>query len=74
MVSNVYNGERLPKMYRIQSVSRVDGSPRTLGYVTPDKSIDGKLGSVVGIVGEPRFDPQLRLVIVRPDQVDVMPE
>lgn len=74
VVSNVYNGERLPKMYRIQSVSRVDGSPRTLGYVTPDKSIDGKLGSVVGIVGEPRFDPQLRLVIVRPDQVDVMPE
>ena len=35
VVSNVYNGERLPKMYRIQSVSRVDGSPRTLGYVTP---------------------------------------
>tara|TARA_R110000782_G_scaffold13976_24_gene41092 strand:- start:13652 stop:14965 length:1314 start_codon:yes stop_codon:yes gene_type:complete len=74
VVSNVYNGERLPKMYRIQTVSRVDGSPRTLGYVTPDASLDGKLGSVVGIVGEPRFDPQLRLVIVRPDQVDVMPE
>lgn len=74
VVSNVYNGERLPKMYRIQTVSRVDGSPRTLGYVTPDASMEGKLGSVVGIVGEPRFDPQLRLVIVRPDQVDVMPE
>lgn len=74
VVSTVYNGERLPRMYRVQTVSPVDGATRTLGYVTPDPSIDGKLGRVVGIVGEPRFDPQLRLVIIRPDQVDVMPE
>ena len=74
VVSTVYNGERLPRMYRVQTVSPIDGAPRTLGYVTPGPSIDGKLGRVVGIVGEPRFDPQLRLVIIRPDQVDVMPE
>ncbi len=74
VVSTVYNGERLPRMYRVQTVSPVDGAPRTLGYVTPDAEIETKLGRVVGVVGQPRFDPQLRLVIIRPDQIDVMPE
>lgn len=74
VVSTVYNGERLPRMYRVQSVSPVDGATRTLGYVTPDAEVEAKLGRVVGVVGEPRFDPQLRLVIIRPDQIDVMPE
>ena len=74
VVSTVYNGERLPRMYRVQTVSPVDGATRTLGYVTPDAEIESKLGRVVGVVGEPRFDPQLRLVIIRPDQIDVMPE
>ncbi len=74
VVSTVYNGERLPRMYRVQTVSPVDGATRTLGYVTPDAEVEAKLGRVVGVVGEPRFDPQLRLVIIRPDQIDVMPE
>jgi hypothetical protein len=74
VVSTVYNGERLPRMYRVQSVSPVDGATRTLGYVTPNAEVEAKLGRVVGVVGEPRFDPQLRLVIIRPDQIDVMPE
>ena len=74
VVSTVYNGERLPRMYRVQTVSPVDGATRTLGYVTPNAEIEAKLGRVVGVVGEPRFDPQLRLVIIRPDQIDVMPE
>lgn len=74
VVSTVYNGERLPRMYRVQSVSPVDGATRTLGYVTPTPEVEAKLGRVVGVVGEPRFDPQLRLVVIRPDQIDVMPE
>lgn len=74
VVSTVYNGERLPRMYRVQTTSPVDGAVRTLGYVTPNAEIESKLGRVVGVVGEPRFDPQLRLVIIRPDQIDVMPE
>ena len=36
--------------------------------------MDRMLGSVVGIVGEARFDPQLRLMVIRPDRVDVMPK
>jgi hypothetical protein len=72
--STVYNGERLPRMYRVQAINSMDGFQRTLGYIVPDESVDAMLGKIVGISGEPRFDPQLRLVIIRPDQVDVMPE
>ncbi|RMH28009.1 MAG: hypothetical protein D6692_06765 [Planctomycetota bacterium] len=72
--SSVYNGERLPRMYRVQAVTSLDGTPRTLGYLMPDESLDQMLGSVVGIVGESRFDPQLRLMVIRPDRVEVMRE
>lgn len=72
--STVYNGERLPRMYRVQAINAMDGTQRTLGYIVPDDSISAMLGKIVGISGEPRFDPQLRLVVIRPDQVDVMPE
>lgn len=72
--SSVYNGERLPRMYRVQAVSTLDGTPRTLGYIKPESSMDRMLGSVVGIVGEARFDPQLRLMVIRPERVDVMPK
>lgn len=71
--SSVYNGERLPRMYRVQAVNTIDGSPRTLGYLEPGEGIDSKVGSVVGIIGQARFDPQLRLMVIRADQVDVMP-
>lgn len=73
VMSSVYNGERLPRMYRVQAVDSIDGTPRTLGYLLPNESLDKMLGSVVGIVGEARFDPQLRLVVIRPDRIDVMP-
>jgi len=71
--SSVYNGERLPRMYRVQAVNTIDGSPRTLGYLEPGEGVDGKVGSVVGIIGQARFDPQLRLMVIRPERVDVMP-
>jgi hypothetical protein len=72
--STVYNGERLPRMFRVQSVTSFDGTPRTLGYLVPDATNETKLGAIVGIVGEARFDPQLRLMVIKADQVDVMPE
>lgn len=72
--STVYNGERLPRMFRVQSVTSFDGTPRTLGYLVPDAANETKLGAIVGIVGEARFDPQLRLMVIKADQVDVMPE
>jgi len=71
--SSVYNGERLARMYRVQAINTIDGSPRTLGYLTPGDGVDGKVGSVVGIIGQARFDPQLRLMVIRPERIDVMP-
>lgn len=72
--STVYNGERLPRMFRVQALTSLDGVPRTLGYLVPDAATEAKLGAVVGIVGEARFDPQLRLMVIKADRVDVMPE
>lgn len=70
--STVYDGTRLPRMYRVQSVG--DANARTLGYITPDKdlNLDTKVGQVVGIVGEAQLDPGLRLNVIKPFSVDVL--
>lgn len=72
MPSNVYDGRRLPKMYRVQSVD--EGFSRTVAYLMPNEALelDVKLGRVVGIVGETQLDPALRVNIVRPQRVDVL--
>lgn len=69
--STVYDGQRLPLMYRVQSPE--PGSFRTLGYLLPNQlELGGKLGTVVGIQGESRFDDALRAVIITPTRVDVV--
>lgn len=69
--SSVYDGQRgMPLMYRVESADV--SSTRTVGYVVPREGIDlmTKLGKVVGIVGEARFDPALNLNIVAPTRID----
>ncbi|MBC6954361.1 MAG: hypothetical protein DYG93_04645 [Leptolyngbya sp. PLA2] len=70
--SSLYDGRRLPLMYRIVSVGGV--SPRTIGYVLPDDRFDlgAKVGRVVGVVGEARMDEALGLRIVVPHRIDVL--
>lgn len=70
--STVYDGSRLPLMYRIQSVDT--GFSRTIGYITPtaELELDGKLGRVVGVVGHARYDGALRVNVVTPRRVDVL--
>ncbi|MBC7835755.1 MAG: hypothetical protein H7Y88_11745, partial [Phycisphaerales bacterium] len=70
--STVYDGKRLPLMYRIISVDA--GFPRTLGYVAgrAELEIEGKIGRVVGVVGKARYDDALRLNIVAPERVDLL--
>lgn len=70
--STVYDGKRLPKMYRVQSLE--PGFARTVGYLFPaaNTELDAKLGRVIGVVGEVRFDESLRLNIVSPKRVDVL--
>lgn len=68
--SVVYDGESLPRLYRVESPE--PGSARTLGYLQPDEKLDlaGKLGVVVGIEGEVRFDEALRANIIVPRKID----
>lgn len=70
--STVYDGQRLPLMYRVQSVGGL--SPRTLGYIKPDAKfdLDRKLGLVVGVIGNAEMDRELKLNIVTPVRVDVL--
>jgi hypothetical protein len=70
--SSVYNGKNLPLMYRIQSVGGT--SPRTLGYLKPDPALglDGKLGRLIGVIGDTNLDPGLRLQIVTPVRIDLL--
>jgi hypothetical protein len=70
--STLYDGQRLPLMYRIQTVG--GPNPRTLAYLKPDAKlgIDSKLGQVVGVVGESVVDPSLRLNIITPLRVDAL--
>ncbi|TVQ63411.1 MAG: hypothetical protein EA379_04015 [Phycisphaerales bacterium] len=71
--STVYDGERLPLMYRVQSV---DGGRvgRTIAYVVPSSEVDlrGRLGMLVGIVGDERVDAALQMPIIRPRRVDAL--
>lgn len=71
IASTVYDGVTLPKMYRVVSL---DGFGRTVGYVAPtvDFEVESRLGLVVGIVGEARFDEALRLNIIRPERIDAL--
>jgi hypothetical protein len=70
--STLYDGQRLPLMYRLQTVGGMN--PRTLAYMKPDPKlgIDQKLGQVVGVIGESNVDQTLRLNIITPLRVDTL--
>lgn len=70
--STVYDGNRLPLMYRVQSVG--DAVARTLGYLKPDPKLEleKKIGQVVGIAGESSMDGALKLNVLTATRVDVL--
>lgn len=70
--STVYDGTVLPKLYRL--VSPEPGTARTLGYLAPAEGLDleGKLGRVIGVVGDERMDAGLNAIILLPRRVDVL--
>lgn len=69
VVSTVFDGRRLPRLYRL--VNPQDGD--TVVYVRPSATFDPteSLGRIVQIVGKPRFDPNLKLHVIDPVQVHV---
>lgn len=68
-VSSVYDGQSLPRMYRL-----VDPSGRTVAYVAPTPMIDESdlLDTLVGVVGTSSYDPALKLQIITPEQLDAL--
>jgi hypothetical protein len=69
--STIYDGKRLPLMYRIQSVG--SPLPRTIAYLKPDQmKLEAKVGQLVGVIGEASMDPDLKLKIIVPRRVDVL--
>jgi len=70
--SSVYDGKKLPLMYRVQSVG--DAVARTLGYLKPDPKmeLEKKIGQIVGIAGESSMDSALKLNVLTATRVDVL--
>ncbi len=70
--SSVYDGRRLPLLYRVRSVG--DGPTRTLGYIAPTEDLDmlPKLGRIVGVVGFSERDPQRNILMLRARRVNVI--
>lgn len=68
--STIYDGRRLPHLKRL----RAPGSGRTVAYLMPDDGfdLDGMLGQLIGVVGERRYEPALRLHVIEPRRIDIL--
>jgi hypothetical protein len=68
--SLVYDGERLPLLYRIQDPS----TGQTVAYVAPGPGfqLSTMLGNLLGIRGEKSYDEALRVDVVAPKTVDIL--
>ena len=66
----MYDGKRLPMLYRLSSPS----GGRTIGYIRPTEQVDllPMLGRLVGIVGSKNYDAGYRLLIVSPKRIDIL--
>ncbi len=70
--STVYDGTRLPQMYRLISID--PGVKTTLAYVIPvaEHQLEQKVGSIVGILGDGKIEPAAMVEIITPTVVDVL--
>jgi hypothetical protein len=70
--STVYDGKRLPLMFRLTSID--SSASRTLAYIAPEPSLDldKKVGSIVGVLGESTLEPAAMVSVIRPVAVDVL--
>lgn len=68
--SVVYDGERLPRLYRLQDPT----SGITAAYLTedPDLKLSSMLGLVVGVKGNKRYDETLRRDVITPTSMTVL--
>lgn len=71
--SSVYDGTRLPRMYRVRAAEE-SGLVRTVGYLrdVPALELESKVGQIVGVIGESRLDRALHLRIITPVRIDTL--
>lgn len=70
--SSIYDGKNLPQLFRVVSTGDNPGS--TLGYLKPDATNDlaGKVGQIIGVIGEGVMDTTLKVKLIKPSRVDVV--
>lgn len=70
--STVYDGKRLPLMYRLTSID--SSASRTIAYIAPEASLDldKKVGAIVGVLGESTVEPAAMVNVIRPVTVDLL--
>lgn len=70
--STVYDGERLPQMYRLVSID--PSINRTIAYIvpSPELQLEQKTGAIVGVLGDGTIEPSALVQIIRPTVVDVL--
>ena len=68
--SLVYDGQRLPLLYRIQDPA----TGQTVAYVSPGPGfqLSTMLGNLLGVRGEKAYDEALRVDVVAPRTVDIL--
>ena len=68
--SAVYDGERLPELYRICDPT----TSATIAYVEPNADIPmaTMIGTLVGVKGGQKVDPALRLTVISPLSMDLL--
>jgi hypothetical protein len=71
--SAIYDGRRLPLMYRIRAVEDA-GLVRTIGYIkdVPALNLGSKVGNIVGVIGDSRLDPALQLRVITPFRIETL--
>lgn len=70
--STVYDGGRLPLMYRLVSIDPAIN--RTIAYIvpSPELQLEQKTGAIVGVLGDGTIEPSSLVQIIRPTVVDVL--
>jgi uncharacterized protein YgiM (DUF1202 family) len=68
--STIYDGERLPKLLRLQDAA----TGRAIAYLKPDVKYElvNLIGNLVGIVGEKTYDETLRLNVIETRRIDIL--
>lgn len=71
--STLYDGKRLPLMYRVESLDG-PGFQRTIGYLRPPEgeNFEQYVGAIVGVIGQTTYDDALGVRIIKPERIDLM--